>query len=248
MSFWLIILIFIGGIIGGIISSIAGGAAIVSYPVLLLAGIKPLFANITNDGALIFNYLGAIISSLKELKGHWRTTIFYAISTSIGAASGACLLLAFPAKVFERIVPILLMISGFLFIFGKKGKQTAKNKQLPAVVAAIIMFLMGCYTGYFGAANGVLVLAALQYMTKENFLVNNAIKNFICGCGNFIAFIIFVLRASIFWQQGIILAAGMLIGGYLGPKLLHHASVKTIKTVVGSLAFIQAIYFFFTAY
>lgn len=248
MSIWLIILIFVGGIIGGIISSIAGGAAIVSYPVLLLAGIKPLFANITNDGALIFNYLGAIVSSLKELKGHWRTTIFYAISTSVGAVSGACLLLAFPAKVFERIVPILLMISGCLFLFGKKENESTKNKQLPWLVATIIMFLMGCYTGYFGAANGVLVLAALQYMTNETFLVNNAIKNFICGCGNLVAFIIFVLRAPIYWQQGIVLAAGMLIGGYLGPKLLRHAPVKTIKTVVGSLAFIQAIYFFVTAY
>ncbi len=251
MSFWLILLIFIGGIIGGIISSIAGGASIVSYPVLLLSGVKPIFANITNHGALIFDYIGAIVSSLRELKGHWRTTIFYAISSLIGAIAGTYLLLAFPAKIFEHVVPILLMISGFLFIFGKKEnkKETVENhKELPWFLVAIIMILMGCYTGYFGGANGVIVLAALQYMTTENFLTNNAIKNVICGCGNLIAFVVFVFRAPIYWEQGIILAIGMLIGGYLGPKMLRHASVQIIKIVVGSLAFIQAIYFFITAY
>lgn len=249
MSVWLILLIFVGGIIGGIISSIAGGASIVSYPVLLLSGVKPISANITNHGALIFDYIGAIVSSLKELKGHWKITIFYAINSSIGAIAGTYLLLAFPAKIFERVVPILLMVSGCLFIFGKKEVKKVENKkQLPNLLIAIIMILMGCYTGYFGGANGVIVLAALQYMTTEDFLTNNAIKNVICGCGNLIAFAIFVFRSQIYWEQGIVLAIGMLIGGYLGPKMLRHTSIRLVKILVGSLAFIQAIYFFISAY
>lgn len=250
MTISLGLLIFIGGIIGGIISSIAGGASIVSYPVLLLSGVQPIFANITNHGALIFDYAGASASSKRELKGHWGQAGFYAACSTIGAILGTYLLLAFPAKVFERVVPILLLVSGLLFIFGKKRptRQLATRKDLPKVWVAIIMLLIGCYTGYFGGANGVIVLAAFQYMTSNDFLVDNAIKNVVCGCGNLVAFIIFIFRSKVYWTQGIILAIGMLIGGYLGPMLLRHVSVKAVRLIVGSLAFIQAIYFFITAY
>ncbi|WP_295747261.1 sulfite exporter TauE/SafE family protein, partial [uncultured Limosilactobacillus sp.] len=223
MTISLGLLILIGGIVGGIISSIAGGASIVSYPVLLLSGVQPIFANITNHGALIFDYAGAIASSKRELASHWGQAGFYAACSTIGAILGTYLLLAFPARVFERVVPILLLLSGLLFIFGQKKpqRQRAMKKKLPKALVAIIMLLMGCYTGYFGGANGVVVLAAFQYMTSNDFLVDNAIKNVICGCGNLVAFIIFVFRSKVYWTQGIILAVGMLIGGYLGPMLLR---------------------------
>ena len=199
---------------------------------------------------MIFDYAGAIASSKRELKGHWGQAGFYAACSTIGAILGTYLLLAFPAKVFERVVPILLLVSGLLFIFGKKRptRQLATRKDLPKVWVAIIMLLIGCYTGYFGGANGVIVLAAFQYMTSNDFLVDNAIKNVVCGCGNLVAFIIFIFRSKVYWTQGIILAIGMLIGGYLGPMLLRHVSVKAVRLIVGSLAFIQAIYFFITAY
>lgn len=249
MSVEICLLIFIGGIVGGIISSIAGGASIVSYPILLLSGVRPLFANMTNDGSLIFDYSGAIISSLKELRGHWFQTIFFAAWSTVGAILGSCLLLTFPAKVFERIIPFLLIISGLLFLIGKKkSHKIRKVIKVPRFLTIMIMTLIGCYTGYFGGASGVIVLAALQHLTNETFLVDNAIKNVICGCGNFVAFIVFIFRAQICWHQGIILALGMLIGGYLGPRFLRHVPVNKVKIIVALLAFTQAVYFFISAY
>lgn len=242
-----LVLVFFGGIVGGIISSVAGGASIVSYPVLLISGVPPIFANITNHGALIFDYLGAVASSAQELKGHWKQALFYAISATVGAIFGTYLLLAFPSSVFEKVVPIFLVISGTMFLLGKKQNRGTK-KNLANIWIIIIMALMGCYTGYFGGANGVIVLAVLQYLTNEDFLVNNAIKNVICGVANVSAFIMFIFRSKIYWQQGIFLAAGMLIGGLLGPKILRHVSVKMVRWIVAILAFIQAIYFFIQAY
>lgn len=134
-----------------------------------------------------------------------------------------------------------------MFLLGKKQNRGTK-KNLANIWIIIIMALMGCYTGYFGGANGVIVLAVLQYLTNEDFLVNNAIKNVICGVANVSAFIMFIFRSKIYWQQGIFLAAGMLIGGFLGPKILRHVSVKMVRWIVAILAFIQAIYFFIQAY
>ncbi|WP_245954262.1 sulfite exporter TauE/SafE family protein [Companilactobacillus formosensis] len=243
---FILILVFLGGIFGGMISSVAGGASIVSYPILLISGVPPIFANITNHGALIFDYLGAISSSTEELKGHWKQSIFYAMSATVGAVFGTYLLLAFPSKVFEKVVPIFLVLSGILFLIGNKKKNS--TRVIPKFLIVVIMFMMGCYTGYFGGANGVILLAALDYLTNENFLVNNAIKNVICGLANVVAFVIFIFRSQVYWLQGIFLAAGMLIGGFLGPRILRHISIVKLRWVIAILAFIQANYFFIQSY
>lgn len=243
---FILILIFLGGILGGMISSVAGGASIVSYPILLISGVPPIFANITNHGTLIFDYLGAISSSTRELKGHWKQAIFYSLSATVGAMFGTYLLLVFPSKVFEKVVPIFLILSGLLFLIGNKKRISTRIIPKPLII--VTMFLMGCYTGYFGGANGVILLAALQYLSNEDFLVNNAIKNVICGIANVVAFIIFVFRSQVYWLQGIFLALGMLIGGFLGPKILRHISIVKLRWGIAVLAFLQAIYFFVQSY
>ena len=107
---------------------------------------------------------------------------------------------------------------------------------------------MAAYTGYFGAAGGVIVLVILTYITNEKFIVINAIKNVISGFANLVALIIFMFTSHIYWLQAIPLAIGMFIGGYIGPAILRHVPEKPVRIFIATLAFVQSAYFFYTAY
>lgn len=105
------------------------------------------------------------------------------------------------------------------------GKRHSLNTQEQPTWLKIIYFIalliMGMYTGYFGAAGGVIVLVLLTYITNDKFIVINAIKNVICGFANLVALIIFMFTSHIYWLQAIPLAIGMFIGGYIGPAILR---------------------------
>lgn len=248
---WLILFLIVGGIVGGILSSLASMASLASYPALLMAGVPPVFANVTNDAALIWNSLGATWAARRELHGYWKETGFFAIFTVLGSVLGCFLLLAFPGKVFEKVVPFFIAFSGVMILIPRKGapagSQAQKSRWVQALQLVALLF-MGAYSGYFGAAAGVIVLVLLNYLTPYNFLVINAIKNVIAGLANLTALIIFMFASTIYWDKAIPLAIGMFIGGYLGPVILRHVPIKAVRRFIAVLAFIQAGYYFYTAY
>lgn len=250
LSFFTIIFIFFGGIASGLLSSVASMASLASYPVLLAVGIPPVYANVTNDAALIWTGIGSTISSLKELKGHWKQVAFYATFTVLGSILGCYLLLSFPSKVFEKVVPFFIAGSGVMVIASARHHNLEPHKrplwQEIFYIAALLA--IGVYTGYFGAAGGVIVLVLLTYITNEKFIVVNAIKNVVCGLANLVALIVFAFTSHIYWLQAIPLAVGMFIGGYLGMDILKIVPAKYVRIFIATLAFIQAAYFFYKAY
>lgn len=245
-----LIFILLGGIAGGLLSAVASMASLASYPILLAVGIPPVYANITNDAALIWTGIGSTLSSTKELRGHWKQVAFYSIFTVMGSLIGCKLLLAFPSNVFEKVVPFFIAGSGIMVIVSSKHHNLEPHQrplwQQIFYIAALLV--MGVYTGYFGAAGGVIVLVLLTYITDEKFIVVNAIKNVICGLANFVALLVFAFTSHIYWIQSIPLAIGMFIGGYLGMNVLRKVPAKYVRIFIATLAFIQAGYFFYKAY
>lgn len=246
----LFIFLLLGGVVAGLLSTIASVASLASYPVLLLAGVPPVFANVTNDAALIWTGISSTTASTKELHGHWRETGFLAIFTVLGSVLGCFLLLAFPGKVFEKVVPFFIASSGVLILVSGHHQSQSKTETKPwqKALQLVLLLLMGAYSGYFGAAAGVLIIVLLTYLTDNTFLVNNAIKNVIGGLANLVALIIFMFTSTIDWNKAIPLAIGMFIGGYIGPHLLRHLPVPLVRKTIACLAFLQAGYYFYTAY
>lgn len=116
------IFLIIAGILAGIVSTIASMASLVSYPALLIVGVPPVMANITNTASLIFTGVGSAMSSLKDLKGRWLETAKYSIFILIGALGGSLLLLKFPGDIFEKLVPFFVLFSaGMLLLSGSKS-------------------------------------------------------------------------------------------------------------------------------
>ena len=250
MTIWTAIFLLLGGVGGGLLSSIASMASLASYPVLLAVGIPPVYADVTNDAALIWTSIGSTISSTKELKGHWKETWFFTIFTVLGSIVGCILLLSFPSSVFEKAVPFFIAFSGIMILVSGKHNtlNTEKQPTWLRIVYLGTLLIMGAYTGYFGAAGGVIVLVILTYITNEKFIVINAIKNVISGFANLVALIIFMFTSHIYWLQAIPLAIGMFIGGYIGPAILRRVPEKLVRIFIATLAFVQSAYFFYTAY
>lgn len=242
--------LLLGGVVAGILASAASFASLASYPLLLSVGVAPVYANVTNDAALIWNSLGSVFSSGRELHGHWRQVGIYGLFTVVGSAIGCFLLLAFPGKVFERVVPFFILIAGGMILISGKHVPNLKQEK-PVWLKALYLFLLvvvGAYAGYFGAASGIVILVLLTYLTEENFLVSNAIKNAVCGLTNLVALIIYSFTSKIYWWDAIPMAIGMFIGGYLGPIVLRYIPAKIMRWVIAILALIQALIFFKQAY
>lgn len=248
----LLIFIYIlgGGILAGILSSAASFASLVSYPLLLSVGIPPVYANVTNDAALIWNSIGAVFSSGRELHGHWHEVARYAVFTVLGSAVGCYLLLIFPGKIFEKVVPFFILIAGIMVIVSGQ-RQPIQIKKRPIsqqVISLVLLTIVGIYAGYFGAASGIVVLVLLTYLINDNFLVVNAVKNAVCGLANLTALIIYMFNSHIYWRFVIPMAIGMFIGGYLGPIIVRHVSARLVRIIIAALALTQAAIYFYQAY
>lgn len=253
------IFLIIAGFAAGLLASVAGLASLVSYPALLAVGLPPVIANVTNTTALIFSGIGATASSMKELRGHWKKLTLYVILSLIGSIGGSVLLLIAPASSFEKVVPFFILFAGILlFMSGrKKDVSTSKLKQAHetpskhfwvSLISLTGIVLVGAYTGYFGAAGGVIFLAILSVITDDQFTVVNAMKNVIAFAGNLIATVIFIFKSHIDWILVIPLGFGLLIGGYTGPIIVRHSNIHLLRILISLAAFGLAAYLFVTAY
>ncbi len=181
------------------------------------------------------------------------------ILSLIGSIGGSVLLLIAPASSFEKVVPFFILFAGILlFMSGrKKDVSTAKLKkahETPAkhfwvsLISLTGIVLVGAYTGYFGAAGGVIFLAILSIITDDKFTVVNAMKNVIAFGGNLIATVIFIFKSHIDWLLVIPLGLGLLIGGYTGPIIVRHSNIHLLRILISLAAFGLAGYLFVTAY
>ncbi|WP_285289039.1 sulfite exporter TauE/SafE family protein [Apilactobacillus xinyiensis] len=253
-SLWQILIFFPVGILAGIMSTVTGLASLVSYPALLMAGVSPVYANVTNTAALILNGIGSGVSSSRELHGHWKEMFKILLLVFVGGIIGSYLLLSVPSTVFERVVPFFIAIAGIMILWPEKSHaypnsstgfdpkhfhNFARNK-FKLLLGGLSLVLIGIYGGYFGAAAGVIMLAVLSRTSSEPFPVYNAIRNVAMLAANFAATVIYAFKSHIVWILVLPLALGFLCGGYIGPKIVRLLPIKLLKIIIGILALILA--------
>lgn len=230
-------LLFAAGVLGGLTGSIAGLASVATYPALLLFGLPPVTANVTNTVALVFNGIGSVLGSRPELtgQGRWiRRTVPVAV---LGGVAGAVLLLTTPAEGFERSVPILLGVASVAILLPPRAPvdgQSAGRRRATLVLETTAVLLICVYGGYFGAAAGVLLLALLLRTGHASLAEANAGKNVILGVANLVAAIVFALLAPVQWGAMLVLGLGCLIGSRLGPVVVRHAPSGPLRVAIGA--------------
>jgi uncharacterized protein len=239
-------LLFAAGIAGGLTGSIAGLASVATYPALLVVGLPPVTANVTNTVALVFNGIGSVAGSRPELAGQgaWIKRIIPA--AALGGAAGAALLLCTPAEGFERVVPILLGLASVAILLPRGGNQDPRvashqRHTLTVLLEAAAIFVICIYGGYFGAAAGVLLLALLLRAGGATLAHANAGKNVILGVANGVAALIFAFFAPVQWPAVLVLGLGCLLGSRLGPLVVRRAPTGPLRVLIGAAGLALAI-------
>jgi uncharacterized membrane protein YfcA len=244
------VLVLIGaGTLAGVASTVAALASLVSYPALLALGLPPVSANVTNTVALVFTGAGAAAGSRPELAGQGRLVACLGALTALGGAAGAALLLLTPASAFEAVAPVLIGAASLLLVVQPKiTALTARpggERSWPlrgALSAAAV------YIGYFGAAGGIIILAVLSAMLDQPMARTNAVKNVLNGLANAAAAVVFALFGPVRWAAVAPLAAGFLVGGWIGPALVRRLPGQALRIAIGTGGIILAVRLGIAAY
>ncbi|GAA1020141.1 UPF0721 transmembrane protein [Acrocarpospora pleiomorpha] len=234
--------LFAAGVLAGLLSTVVSLASIVSYPALLAFGLSPLAANVTNTVALVFTGLGAAAGSRPELSGQGPLLRRLGVAAALGGAAGAALLLVTPPSAFEFAAPLLVATASLLLL---RPPRPRPHERLPV---RLTVFAVAIYLGYFGAAGGVLMLAVLMAALPEFPARINAVKNVLGVFANAVAALGFALFGPVDWLAAIPLAAGLLLGGRLGPGLVRRLPGQSLRILAATCGLLVAIKLGITAY
>ena len=233
MKFPEALVLLAAGTLGGIFSTVVSIASLVTYPALLALGVPPLSANMTNTVSLVLTGAGSVAGSRPELAGQGQRVLRLGIITAVGGLVGAIVLLLTPASTFTVVVPVLIGSASVVLLIQPRIKRlspaAAGGSHLGQGVA---LFAVAMYVGYFGAAAGVMLLVVLNMMIGEPLVKVNAVKNAVSGMANAMAAVCFALFGDVRWAFVGPLAAGFLVGGWIGPKIARKVPAGPFRVVV----------------
>lgn len=238
-----------GGALSGIAGSVAGVASLVAFPLLVALGLTPLAANVTNTCANGFVTAGVLAGARTELAGLGRTVIRLSLVTAVGGCLGAALLLAAPARTFAVVAPWLVAAASLIVmvqpalarraVIRHPGRDTGPG---PTPRRLLALGGVTVYTGYFGAAAGVLALGVLASLLPLPLARVNAVKNITQGVANLVAATGFVLFGPVQWRYVVPLAVGFALGGLVGPAVVRRLPGDSLRYVVGVAGLAVALY------
>ena len=228
--------ILAAGLAAGTINTIVGSGSLITFPTLLAFGYAPVVANVSNTVGLVPGSLSGAIGYRRELAGQRGRAIRLGMAALAGGLTGGLLLLALPASAFERIVPILILGAVVLMAIQPRlsramGERRAEGQEhtLPLVVT---IYLTGIYGGYFGAAQGVIMMALLSTFLPEDLQRLNALKNVLAVLINGVAAVLFVVVAPVAWPAALLLAVGAIAGGQVGALLGRRLPANTLRLAI----------------
>jgi len=236
----------------GAINSIAGGGTLLTFPVLIWLGLDPKVANGTSTVALWPGLFGGLFGYRRELENSSTILLRLGVTSVIGGALGAWLLIWTPSPVFASLVPFLILFATILFMCHGQINKRLRLGSLDAnptrswwTGAIIFQFFSAMYGGYFGAGNGILMLAAMGLLGLNELHRANGIKNFLGICINSIAVLSFSLAGLVVWPDALVMACGALAGGYFGASMAVRIGQMWVRrgiVVIGFVIFVAMIW------
>ncbi|BBY42609.1 UPF0721 transmembrane protein [Mycolicibacterium celeriflavum] len=240
------VLIALAGLGAGAINTLVGSGTLITFPTLVALGYPPVTSTMSNAIGLVAGGVSGTWGYRRELRGQWNRLAWQIPASFLGAGIGAWLLLHLPETVFERVVPVLLILALVLVVVGPRIQAYARRRaeaagqsaehvsrsRLAAVVVAT--FAVGIYGGYFTAAQGIMLIAAMGALLPEDMQRMNAAKNLLSLVVNVVAAAAYTVVAfdRISWPAAGLIAAGSLIGGFLGAHYGRRLSPNALRAVI----------------
>jgi uncharacterized membrane protein YfcA len=252
-----IVVVLIAGFWAGMINAVVGSGTLVTFPTLLLFGYPPIVANISNNIGLVGGGLSGSWGYRREISANKGLLLRLLPLSVLGGIGGALLLLVLPPEAFQAIVPVLIVIGLVMVALAPRVQRAAAAKAgeaapdtAPSQRRALLLLagigLLGVYGGYFGAAQGILIVGLMSIVTLESLQRINAIKNVLTTAVNGVAAVTFMLFAweSINWSLVLIIAVGATLGGLFGARVGRRLSPLALRAtilVIGTVALVRIV-------
>ncbi len=235
------------GLGAGGINAVVGSGTLLTFPVLLAFGYSPVVANVSNNVGLVAGGLTGTFGYRDELADQRRRALTLVAVSVAGALVGATLLLTLPESTFNAVVPVLIAAALVLVVVqpwlaARLDERRRRRGVHPGRWAPAGVFAVGVYGGYFGGAQGIMLLAVLGIGLAETLQRVNALKNALALANNVTAATVFVFAAPVAWGVAALLAAGSAVGGHFGARIgrvLPPAALRVVIVVVGVAAIVK---------
>ena len=244
------LIILLAGMGAGTVNTVVGSGSLITFPTLIALGYPPLLANVSNNVGLVPGSVSGVHGYRRELVGQRTRLRRLAPASILGALIGAMLLLVLPSSLFDKVVIVLIGIALVLVVV-----QPTLSRRIAARRAArpgshhdatlgvqVLVALAGVYGGYFGAAQGILLISILGIMIDDHLQRLNACKNVLAGTVNAVAAIVFIFATDVDWMVIAAIAVGSTIGGQIGARYgrrLNPVALRGLIVVVGLIAVIR---------
>jgi len=229
--------------LAGAINTVVGSGSLITFPTLLALGYSPVVANVSNTVGITFGSLSGAIGYRRELGGQRRRTTVLGSASLVGGVTGGILLLTLPSSVFDDVVPVLILLAVTLVVLQPRLSRFVAERRTKVVEHGgfelwIGIFLTGIYGGYFGAAQGVILLALFRLCFADDLQRLNGLKNALVMAANGVAALLFVAVADVAWEAAALIAVGSVAGAQVGAKYgrrLHPEVLRWIVVIVGTI-------------
>jgi uncharacterized protein len=232
------VVVLFAGMAAGTINTVVGSGTLITFPTLLAFGVPPVTANVSNTIGLVPGVASGVVGYRRELAGQRARSVRLGSASVVGGIVGAVLLLVLPSKAFSAIVPALIVVGLVLVVLQPRISAWVDARHggargefgpwwvWPAVLAT------GVYGGYFGAAQGVILMGVLGIGIADDLQRLNGLKNVLAGLVNGVAGLLFAVVADVDWTVVALIAVGSVIGGQLGATVGRRLSPIVLRIVI----------------
>lgn len=247
------LLLISAGLAAGGMNAIAGGGSLITFPTLIAVGLPSVEANVTNSVSVFPGYVSSVVGSRADLVGQGPRVRLTLPAVVAGAVAGCALLLLTPNRAFDLVVPFLVLGAAATLAFqerlrGLVGHPRSMSPRRAAVTLQLVVFTGAVYGGYFGAALGVMYVAALALIVDEPLRRINALKNVLSAAVGLVTLVVFAFFADVDWGAVLLVAPATVVGGYAGARLARRLPARVLKyvivtfgTVIGLLLLYRAV-------
>ena len=237
MTLWEAVAVALAGLAAGTINTVVGSGTLITFPVLLAVGYPPVLANVSNTVGLVPGSASGALGYRSELAGQRQRLLRLGAASAAGAVLGAVALLTAPEDAFQAIVPVLIALACVLVVVQPRlspwlAARGRSDRQHGGALLYVGVLLTGIYGGYFGAAQGVLLIAVMGLLLDENLQRINAGKNVLAGLVNLVAAVVFIAVTDVAWEAAGLIALGAVVGGQVGATIGRRVPAPVLRGLV----------------
>ncbi|MEM9462922.1 MAG: sulfite exporter TauE/SafE family protein [Myxococcota bacterium] len=219
--------------VAGVINTMAGGGSLLTLPILIALGLPPGVANGTiRVGIIVQNATSAVTFHRRGFRQYGLVGRML-LPMVLGAAAGTALATRLPDDAL-RVVFGVMLAGWAVILVVRPGRfvHPPKEPRPAGPVALGLGLLIGLYGGFLQAGVGFPMLALFVLYLGHPAVQANAVKVMLVLAYTAVSLPMFALAGQVAWREGLALAAGAMLGGWLGTHLQIRAGAKLVRWVV----------------